>query len=171
MRIIDDMNAYKRRDPAARYNLEVFLCYPGLHATMWHRFNHFLHMKLKLKLIARINSNTVRFFTGIEIHPGATIGKRLLIDHGMGVVIGETAIVGNDCMIFHGATLGGKGTETGKRHPTLGNNVTVYSGAKILGNVLLGDNVIIGADSLVINDVPPNCTAVGCPAKCVKFRV
>ncbi len=164
----EDMQAYKHTDPAARNNLEIFLCYPGFHAVMWHRLAHFLHTKLKAKLLARIISMHIRFWTGIEIHPGATIGKRLVIDHGMGVVIGETSIIGDDCLMYHGTTLGGKGTELGKRHPTLGNNVMIYAGSKVLGNITIGDNVVIGADSLVLKDLPSDCIAVGCPVKIVK---
>lgn len=166
-RFKEDMKAYKSVDPAARNYLEIFLCYPGFHAVMWHRLNHFLSTKLKLKLLARFSSQLVRFFTGIEIHPGAEIGRRLVIDHGMGVVIGETSIMGDDCIMYHGTTLGGKGTELGKRHPTVGNNVTIYAGAKILGNITIGDNVVIGADSLVLKDLPSDCIAVGCPVKIV----
>jgi len=165
---IEDLKTYKKTDPAARNMLEIFLCYPGFHAIIWHRLNHFFHTKLKLKLLARIISMQVRFYTGIEIHPGAVIGRRLVIDHGMGVVIGETAELGNDCLIYHGVTLGGKGTEMGKRHPTLGNDVIIYAGAKILGNITIGSNVVIGADSLVLKDLPSGCIAVGCPVKMVK---
>ncbi|MCK5812508.1 MAG: serine O-acetyltransferase [Clostridiales bacterium] len=164
----EDIKAYKLNDPAARNNLEIFLCYPGFHAVMWHRFAHYLHVKIKAKLLARIISTHIRFWTGIEIHPGATIGKRLVIDHGMGVVIGETSIIGDDCLMYHGTTLGGKGTEIGKRHPTLGNNVMIYAGSKVLGNITIGDNVVIGADSLVLKDLPSDCIAVGCPVKIVK---
>ncbi len=163
----ENMQAYKANDPAARNCIEIFLCYPGFHAVMWHHINHFMHTKLKLKLLSRINANNVSFFTGIEIHPGAQIGKRFVIDHGMGLVIGETAIVGDDCLMYHGTTLGGKGTEIGKRHPTLGNNVIIYAGSKVLGNITIGDNVLIGADSLVLKDLPSDCIAVGCPVKIV----
>jgi len=164
---VNDLKAYKKNDPAARNNLEIILCYPGFHAVLWHRVNHFLHSKLKLKLLARMIATNVRFFTGIEIHPGAVIGNCLVIDHGMGVVIGETAIIGDGCLMYHGTTLGGKGTEIGKRHPTIGNNVVIYAGSKVLGNIKIGDNVVVGADSLVLKNLPSNCIAVGCPVKIV----
>lgn len=165
--LIYDIKSILERDPAARNGLEVFLLYPGLHAVMWHRVAHFFY-KIKLKFIARVISQLTRFFTGIEIHPGATIGKGLLIDHGMGVVIGETAIVGDDCTIYQGVTLGGTGKEKGKRHPTLGNNVVVGSGAKVLGPFCVGDNSKIAAGAVVLNEVPPDSTCVGVPARVVK---
>ena len=167
MSLIYDINAIIERDPAARNALEVFLLYPGLHAVMWHRVSHFLYCH-KLKFLARGLSQVVRFFTGIEIHPGAIIGKGLMIDHGMGVVIGETAVVGDDCTIYQGVTLGGTGKETGKRHPTLGNNVVVGSGAKVLGPFNVGDNSKIAAGAVVLSEVPPMSTCVGVPARVVK---
>lgn len=167
MSLIYDIKSILERDPAARNGLEVFLLYPGLHAVMWHRVAHFFY-KIKFKFLARAISQLTRFFTGIEIHPGATIGKGLLIDHGMGVVIGETAIVGNDCTIYQGVTLGGTGKEKGKRHPTLGNNVVVGSGAKVLGPFSVGDNSKIAAGAVVLNEVPPDSTCVGVPARVVK---
>lgn len=157
------------RDPASKNVFFVFFCYPCVHAIIHHRINHFLH-KIKLKFLARLFSQISRFFTGIEIHPGAVIGKNLLIDHGMGIVIGETAIVGDNCTIYQGVTLGGTGKETGKRHPTLKDNVFVGSGAKILGNITIGNNVKIGANSVVLKDIPDDCTAVGVPAKIVKNK-
>lgn len=154
------------RDPAARNAFEVFLCYPGVHAVLWHRVAHFLYQK-NSKLLARLVSQVSRFLTGIEIHPGAIIGKRLLIDHGSGVVIGETSEIGNDCTIYQGVTLGGTGKDSGKRHPTLGNHVMVSAGARILGPISIGDYSKIGSGAVVLKDVPPNCTAVGVPAKIV----
>ena len=164
MSLIYDIKSILERDPAARNGLEVLLLYPGVHAVIWHRFAHFFY-KIKLKFIARLLSQLARFFTGIEIHPGATIGKGLLIDHGMGVVIGETCEIGDNVLIYQGVTLGGTGKETGKRHPTIGNNVLIGSGAKILGPIYVGDNVKIGSGSVVLKDVPDNVTAVGVPAK------
>ncbi len=163
----DDIHAVLERDPAARNSFEVLLLYPGIWAVFWHRFSHFL-FKHKIKFIARFISQTVRLFTGIEIHPGATIGKRLFIDHGMGVIIGETTIIGDDCTIYQGVTLGGTGKDHGKRHPTLGNNVMVGSGAKILGPFVVGDNSKIAAGAVVLSEVPPNSTCVGVPARIVK---
>lgn len=167
MSLIYDVKSILERDPAARNAFEVLLLYPGLHAVIWHRLAHFLY-KINLKFIARLISQLVRFFTGIEIHPGATIGKGLLIDHGMGVVIGETAVVGDNCTIYQGVTLGGTGKEKGKRHPTLGNNVMVGSGAKILGPFSVGDNSKIAAGAVVLNAVPADSTCVGVPARIVK---
>jgi serine O-acetyltransferase len=155
------------RDPAARNKLEILLCYPGVHAVLAHRINHFLY-KLGLKVIARMGSQLMRILTGIEIHPGATIGRRLLIDHGMGVVIGETAIVGNDVTIYQGVTLGGTGKDSGKRHPTIGNDVMIASGAKILGPFKIGDHSKVGAGSVVLKEVPEHCTVVGVPGRIVK---
>ncbi len=150
----------KNRDPAARCALEILLFYPGVHALIWYRVAHFFY-KIKLKFIAHWISYSTRLFTGIEIHPGAKIGKNLFIDHGHGVVIGQTAIIGDNCTIYQNATLGGTGKEHNKRHPTLGNNVVVGAGAKILGNITIGNNVKIGANSVVLKDVPDNCTVVG----------
>ena len=163
----DDIHAVLERDPAARNSFEVLLLYPGVSAVFWHRFSHFL-FKHNLKFLARWISQTTRFFTGIEIHPGATIGKRFFIDHGMGVVIGETTIIGDDCTIYQGVTLGGTGKDHGKRHPTLGNNVMVGSGAKILGPFTVGDNSKIAAGAVVLSEVPPDSTCVGVPARIVK---
>ncbi len=167
MSLIYDVRSVLERDPAARNPLEVFLLYPGIHAVLWHRPAHFFY-KIHLKFIARLISQVTRFFTGIEIHPGATIGRGLLIDHGMGVVIGETAVIGDDCTIYQGVTLGGTGKETGKRHPTLGNNVMVGSGAKVLGPFTVGDNSKIAAGAVVLTEVPPDSTCVGVPARIVK---
>lgn len=162
-----DVKAVLERDPAARSKAEVFLLYPGIQAVMWHRLAHFFYKK-NMKLLARWISQCVRFWTGIEIHPGATIGRGLFIDHGMGVVIGETTIIGDDCTIYQGVTLGGTGKEKGKRHPTLGNNVMVGSGAKVLGPFTVGDNSKIAAGAVVLSEVPPNSTCVGVPARVVK---
>lgn len=162
-----DVKAVLERDPAARSGIEVFLLYPGIQAVMWHRLAHFFY-KHKIKFIARWISQCVRFWTGIEIHPGATIGRGLFIDHGMGVVIGETTIIGDDCTIYQGVTLGGTGKEKGKRHPTLGNNVMVGSGAKVLGPFTVGDGSKIAAGAVVLSEVPTNSTCVGVPARVVK---
>lgn len=156
-----------RRDPAARNKLEVLLLYPGVHAVLVHRISHFLY-RCKLKSLARFISQVMRILTGIEIHPGAVIGRRLLIDHGMGVVIGETAIVGNDVTLYQGVTLGGTGKDCGKRHPTIGNDVMIASGAKVLGPFKIGDHSKVGAGSIVLKEVPPHCTVVGVPGKIVK---
>lgn len=164
-----DIKSILERDPAARNGFEVFLLYSGFHALLWYRAAHFFY-KIKLKFIARLLSQLGRWFTGIEIHPGATIGRGLMIDHGMGVVIGETTIIGDDCTIYQGVTLGGTGKETGKRHPTLGNNVMVGSGAKILGPFKVGDNAKIAAGAVVLSEVPPDCTAVGIPARVVRKK-
>lgn len=157
-------------DPAARYALNVIVNYPGVHAVFCYRINSFLWKKLHLKFLARLLSQVARFFTGIEIHPGATIGKRLFIDHGMGVVIGETTIIGDDCVLYQGVTLGGVGTgeHKVKRHPTLKNNVMVSAGAKVIGDVTIGNNSIVGAQTVVLASVPDNCTVVGVPAFIVK---
>lgn len=156
-------------DPAARNKFNVILNYPGVHAMFFFRINHFL-WNVGFKILARFLSQVARFLTGIEIHPRAVIGKRLFIDHGMGVVIGETTIIGDDCLLYQGVTLGGVGTgkHTVKRHPTLCNNVMVSAGAKIIGNVTIGNNTIIGASSVVLKDVPANCTVVGVPGRIVK---
>jgi serine O-acetyltransferase len=154
------------RDPAARNWLEVLFCYPGLQALLMHRFAHQLY-KLNIPFIPRLISHIARFLTGIEIHPGAQIGQGVFIDHGMGVVIGETAIVGNYALIYQGVTLGGTGKESGKRHPTLGENVVVGAGAKVLGNIEIGNNVRIGAGSVVLRNVPSDCTVVGIPGRIV----
>ncbi|MGB8699683.1 MAG: serine O-acetyltransferase [Thermosynechococcaceae cyanobacterium] len=162
--IASDFRIIFERDPAARNGLEVLLCYPGFHALVLHRFAHELH-RLQLPVIPRLIAHIGRFLTGIEIHPGAAIGKGVFIDHGMGVVIGETAIVGDYTLIYQGATLGGTGKEIGKRHPTLGQQVVVGAGAKILGNIQIGDCVRIGAGSIVLRDVPSDCTVVGVPGR------
>jgi serine O-acetyltransferase len=164
--LIADFKIIFERDPAARNWLEVLFCYPGLQALWFHRFSHWLY-KIGLPFIPRLLSHFSRFLTGIEIHPGATIGMGVFIDHGMGVVIGETAIVGDYALIYQGVTLGGTGKESGKRHPTLGENVIVGTGAKVLGNIQLGNNVRIGAGSVVLRDVPADCTVVGVPGRIV----
>jgi serine O-acetyltransferase len=161
-----DFRIIFERDPAARSKLEVLFCYPGLQALIFHRFAHWLH-GLHLPLIARLISHLARFLTGIEIHPGASIGQGVFIDHGMGVVIGETAIIGDYALIYQGVTLGGTGKECGKRHPTLGENVVVGAGAKVLGNIQIGNNARIGAGSVVLRDVPADCTVVGVPGRIV----
>lgn len=163
---IADLRIIFERDPAARNWLEVLFCYPGWQAIFCHRMAHGLYC-LGVPFIPRLISHLARFLTGIEIHPGAKIGKGVLIDHGMGVVIGETAIVGDYALIYQGVTLGGTGKETGKRHPTLGENVIVGSGAKVLGNIHIGDHVRIGAGSVVLRDIPSNCTVVGIPGRIV----
>ena len=161
--------AYQRRDPAARSKLEIFLLYPGVHAVLYHRVAHWLYRHHRF-FLARCVSQWSRFWTGIEIHPGATIGHRLVIDHGMGIVIGETAEIGDDCLLYQGVTLGGTGKDTGKRHPTLGNNVLIGAGTKVLGPVYIGDNARIGAGSVVLRNLPANCTAVGVPAEVVRIN-
>ena len=155
--------AYQRRDPAARSKLEVFLLYPGVHAIIYHRIANWLY-RHDLRFLARAVSQWSRCWTGVEIHPGATIGHRLVIDHGMGIVIGETAEIGDDCLIYQGVTLGGTGKDSGKRPPTIGNNVLIGSGAKVLGPFRVGDNARIASGAVVLREVPPNCTAVGGPA-------
>ncbi|RKQ63427.1 serine O-acetyltransferase [Thermovibrio guaymasensis] len=166
-RLKEDIETVFERDPAARSILEVLLCYPGLHAVWFHRIAHWFWTH-NLKLIARVISHFSRWLTGIEIHPGAKIGRRFFIDHGMGVVIGETTEIGNDVTLYHQVTLGGTSTKKGKRHPTIGNNVVIGAGAKVLGPVKIGDNCKIGANSVVIKDVPPNSTVVGIPGKVVR---
>ena len=161
-----DIKAIKERDPAARSSWEVFFLYSGFHAVLYYRVANFFY-RHKMKFIARWVSQTGRFFTGVEIHPGATIGKGLMIDHGMGVVIGETAIVGDNCTIYQGVTLGGTGKDTGKRHPTIGNNVMIGSGAKVLGPFTVGDNAKIAAGAVVLDTVPEGATAVGVPARMI----
>jgi serine O-acetyltransferase len=162
----EDIAAVFERDPAARSYLEVLACYPGLHALWAHRLNHWL-WRHGMRFLARFHSQVIRFFTGIEIHPGAEIGRRVFIDHGMGVVIGETAIVGDDVTLYQGVTLGGTGKEKGKRHPTLENNVTIGAGARILGNITVGENSRVGAGSVVLRSVPHNSTIVGVPGHIV----
>ena len=162
------LGAYQRRDPAARSKLEIFLLYQGVHAVLYHRLAHWLYCH-HCKFLARFVSQWSRFWTGIEIHPGAKIGRRLVIDHGMGIVIGETAEVGDDCLIYHGVTLGGTGKDHGKRHPTIGNNVLLSCGAKVLGPFKVGDNSRIAANAVVLSEVPPDATAVGIPAQIVRI--
>lgn len=163
------INTYKAQDPAATNALSIIINYPGIHAIFFHRIAHFIN-NLGLKFLARFISQVARFLTGIEIHPGATIGKRLFIDHGNGVVIGETAEIGDDVVMFHQVTLGGTGHDKGKRHPTVGNGVTIATGAKVLGNIKIGDNSKIGANAVVLKNVPENATVVGIPAKIVKLN-
>lgn len=163
----EDIQTVLKKDPAARNSLEVLLCYPGIWALIWHKPAHFLY-KHNMKLLARIISQLTRFFTGIEIHPGATIGRRCFIDHGMAVVIGETTEIGDDVTLYQGVTLGGTGKDTGKRHPTIGNRVIVSSGARVLGPFKVGDDVKIGSGSIVLNEIPPGCTVVGIPGRIVR---
>jgi serine O-acetyltransferase len=163
----EEVKNVQKRDPAARSILEVVLLYQGLHALIHHRIGHYFYQR-NLFLIARLISQASRFFTGIEIHPGASIGKDFFIDHGMGVVIGETSIIGDNVLLYQGATLGGTGLEKGKRHPTIGNNVVIGAGAKVLGNITIGDNSYIGANAVVIKDVPANSTVVGVPGRITK---
>ena len=163
----EEIELIKQRDPAARSSFEIWLTYSGLHAVRSYRKANWFYRR-KMYTIARIISQVSRFFTGIEIHPGAKIGKGLFIDHGMGVVIGETTEFGDNCILYQGLSLGGTGKEKGKRHPTLGNNVMVGAGAKVLGPFKVGDNVKIAANAVVLNEIPPNCTAVGVPARIVK---
>ena len=167
--IREEISAIKDRDPAARNAFEILFLYSGFHAVFWHRLSHWLYNKKRYTL-ARYVSQTIRFFTGIEIHPGAKIGKGLFIDHGMGVIIGETAEIGDNCTIYQGVTLGGTGKDVGKRHPTLGNNVLVGAGAKVLGPFKVGDNSKIAANAVVLSEVPENSTCVGVPARIVKIN-
>ena len=170
MSLGDDLRAALDRDPAATNPIEVILTYPGLHALLVHRLSHCLYL-IGVPVLPRLISHISRMLTGIEIHPGATIGRGLFIDHGMGVVVGETSEIGDNVTMYQGVTLGGTGQERGKRHPTIGNNVLIGVGAKILGAITVGDNSRIGAGAVVLDDVPPNSTAVGVPAKVVTFRV
>lgn len=167
-RLNETLGAYQARDPAARSKLEIFLLYPGVHAIINHRIAHWLYTH-KLRFLARLVSQLSRHFTGIEIHPGATIGRRFVIDHGMGIVIGETAEVGDDVLLYHGVTLGGTGKDQGKRHPTIGNNVLIGCGAKVLGPFKVGDNSRIASNSVVLSEVPADATAVGVPARIVRI--
>lgn len=162
-----EIQAARAKDPAAKGFLEVALLYQGLHALVSHRLAHFFH-EIHLFFLARLVSQISRHFTGIEIHPGAKIGNSLFIDHGMGVVIGETSVIGNNVLLYQGVTLGGTGIEKGKRHPTVGDNVVIGAGAKILGNITIGDNSYIGANAVVVKDVPPNSTVVGVPGRITK---
>lgn len=163
----ETLGAYKQRDPAARSKLEIFILYSGVHALLYHRFANLL-WRHKLIFLSRLVSQWSRFWTGIEIHPGARIGRRFVIDHGMGIVIGETTEIGDDVILYQGVTLGGTGKEKGKRHPTIGNNVLVGSGAKVLGPFKVGDNSRIAAGAVVLKEVPPDSTAVGVPARIVR---
>ena len=166
MNIMEDIRCIRERDPAARNIVEILVTYPGLHAIIFYRISHWL-WNARFKLLARIISQMSRFLTGIEIHPASKIGKRLFIDHGMGVVIGETTEIGDDCTIYHGVTLGGTSTTPGKRHPTLANNVIIGAGAKVLGPILIGNNVRVGSNAVIVKPVSDNCTVVGVPGKTV----
>ncbi len=167
MSLRQHIRAIRREDPAAKSEWEVLLCYPGLHAVIIHRLSHWLYGR-KRWVLARFVSQFARFLTGIEIHPGATIGERLFIDHGMGVVIGETAEIGNDVLLYQGVTIGGTGSQGGKRHPTLGDGVVVGTGASVLGNITLGNHVKVGAGSVVVHSVPEGATVVGIPGRVIK---
>ncbi|GEK89537.1 serine O-acetyltransferase [Alkalibacterium putridalgicola] len=164
------ITTYKRNDPSARSTLEIVLTYPGFWAIIYYRIAHFLHQK-NLKLIARMVSSFSRWVTGVEIHPGAQIGRCFFIDHGMGIVIGETAVIGNDVKVFHGVTLGGRGDESGKRHPTIEDGVMLSAHVQVIGNVTVGKNAKIGAGAVVLSDIPEGVTAVGIPAKVVKSKI
>ena len=164
---MNEIKATKERDPAAKSKIEIMLLYPGLHAVIVYRITHFFWNR-KIPFFPRFLSQIIRLFSGIEIHPGANIGKGLFIDHGMGVVIGETTIIGNNVTLFQGVTLGGTGKEIGKRHPTLGDNIVVGAGAKVLGDIEIGSNSYIGANAVVIKSVPPNTTVVGVPGRITK---
>lgn len=166
-RLQEEIAVIFERDPAARSTLEILVAYPGFHALMLYRISHRL-WAIRLKMFARIVSHVARFFTGIEIHPAARIGSRVFIDHGMGVVIGETAEVGNDCTLYHGVTLGGVSWSKGKRHPTLGSHVIVGAGAKVLGPIMIGNGVRIGCNAVVLKDVPDDSTVVGIPGRIVE---
>lgn len=168
MHLLEDIRAYQRNDPAARSAVEVLLLYNGLHATIQYRIAHWFY-KHKCYFVARWISQAAKWFTGIEIHPAARIGRRLVIDHGTGIVIGATAEIGDDCLLYQGVTLGGTGKDVGKRHPTLGNNIMVGAGAKILGPFKVGDNARIAANSVVLREVPENATVVGVPGRIVKI--
>ena len=165
--LYEDAKNIKEKDPAAKNILYVILLYQGFHVLIFYRIGHFFYKK-KLYFIARLISQIARFITGIEIHPGAKIGRKLFIDHGMGIVIGETATIGNNCTIYHGVTLGGTGKDKKKRHPDIGNNVMIGCGAKILGPIKIGDNVKIGANAVVLNNIEDNTTVVGIPGKEIK---
>ena len=168
MQLFDDIRAYKRNDPAARSAVEILLLYNGLHATIDYRIAHWLY-RHHCRFLARAVSQWSKLWTGIEIHPGARIGKRLVIDHGTGIVIGETAEIGDDCLLYQGVTLGGTGKDVGKRHPTLGNNVMVGAGAKVLGPIHIGNNARIAANAVVLREVPDNATVVGVPGHIVRL--
>ena len=168
--IKEDIKTIYKKDPAAKNLVEVILCYPGLHALLAHRISHKLY-QWKIPVLPRFISQVMRFFTGIEIHPGATIGKRFFIDHGMGVVIGETTIIGDDVLLYQGVTLGGTSSKPEKRHPTIGNGVVVGAGAKVLGNITIGDYSKIGSGSVVVGDVPEHATVIGIPGRIVIKKV
>jgi len=169
-RIREDIACVFDRDPAARTTWEVITCYPGFHALLAHRVAHWLWESARLRWLARLVSHLTRWLTGIEIHPGATIGRRVFIDHGMGVVIGETAEIGDDSTLYHGVTLGGTSWNKGKRHPTVGRGVVIGAGAKILGPIIVGDGAKVGSNAVLVKDVPPGATAVGIPAKIIEDR-
>ena len=168
-RLKEEIAVVFERDPAARTTWEVITCYPGFHAMLFHRLAHRM-WRVELKWLARLTSHIARWLTGIEIHPGATIGRRFFIDHGMGVVIGETAEIGDDCTLYHGVTLGGTSWSKGKRHPTLGNGVVIGAGAKILGPIMIGEGARIGSNAVVVKDVPPKATAIGIPARIIEAQ-
>ena len=168
-RLKSEIKAIKQKDPAARSTLEIFLCYPGFYALLFHRVSHWL-WNHSLKLLARMNSNLARFITGIEIHPGATFGERVFIDHGMGVVVGETAIVEDDVLIYQGVIIGGTSTEKTKRHPTVKRGAIIGAGAKVMGNITIGEYSKIGTGAVVLKDVPSNSTCVGVPGRIVKRK-
>ena len=168
--LYEDAQNIQQKDPAVTNLLNVIFLYQGFHVLIFYKISHFLYIH-KLYFVARMISQLARFFTGIEIHPGAKIGRRLFIDHGMGVVIGETATIGNDCTIYHGVTLGGTGKDKNKRHPDIGNNVMIGCGAKILGPIKIGNNVKIGANAVVLQNVNDNSTVAGIPAKIIKYDI
>ena len=167
-RLSETLAAYQARDPAARSKLEIFLLYPGVHAILFHRVSHWLY-RHRLFFLARLNSQIARHITGIEIHPGARIGRRFVIDHGMGIVIGETTEIGDDVLLYHGVTLGGTGKDQGKRHPTIGNGVMIAFGAKVLGPFKVGDGARIASNAVVLSEIPAEATAVGVPARVVRI--
>ena len=170
MFLSETIRAYRERDPAARSSIEVLFCYPGVHAVMWHRLSHWLWTH-NLYFLGRFSSHISRWLTGIEIHPGAKIGRGFFIDHGSAIVIGETAELGENCIIYHNVTIGGTGKHKEKRHPTIGKNVLIGTGATLLGPINVGDNVNIGAETVVImHDIPSNCTVVGAPGRIVKMN-
>jgi serine O-acetyltransferase len=168
-RLFEDIDCVFARDPAARHRFEIITTYPGVHALLFHRISHRL-WRWRLKWLARWLAAFARWFTGIEIHPGATIGRRFFIDHGMGVVIGETAQIGDDCTLYHGVTLGGTSWQQGKRHPTLANNVVIGAGAKVLGPITLGEGARVGSNAVVVRDVPPGATVVGIPGRVIRKK-
>ena len=167
-RLSETLAAYQARDPAARSKLEIFLLYPGVHAILFHRVSHWLY-RHRLFFLARLNSQIARHITGIEIHPGARIGRRFVIDHGMGIVIGETTEIGDDVLLYHGVTLGGTGKDQGKRHPTIGNGVMIACGAKVLGPFKVGDGARLASNAVVLSEIPAEATAVGVPARVVRI--